>query len=128
MPGKTLEGPSRRPRDAQPDRRRTGEKGGKTVRIVARTHPSKRERFYRIARELRLDAPNLVNCLVDALIEAYEARGEVAFPLRIELLPAGAHRPGRRAGTPEAAPAVRDYPKDPRAGKALPEVHDHEGS
>jgi hypothetical protein len=124
MPGKTPESPSHRSRSPRPNLR-AGEEGGKTVRIVARTQPSKRDRFYRIAKELRLDAPNLVNCLVDALIEA---RGEVAFPLRIELLPAGAHRPGRRAATPEAARAVRDYPKDPRAGKALPEVHDHDGS
>lgn len=127
MPGRTPESPCHRSRNPKPDLR-AGEEGGKTVRIVARTQPSKRDRFYRIAKELRLDAPNLVNCLVDALIEAYEARGEVAFPLRIELLPAGAHRPGRRADTPEAARAVRDYPRDPRAGKALPEARDHDGS
>jgi hypothetical protein len=127
MPGKTPESPSHRSRSPRPNLR-AGEEGGKTVRIVARTQPSKRDRFYRIAKELRLDAPNLVNCLVDALIKAYEARGEVAFPLRIELLAAGGHRPGRRADTPEAARAVRDYPRDPGAGKALPEVHDRDGS
>ena len=117
MPGKTLEGPSRRPRDAQPNRR-AGEEGGKTVRIVARTHPLKRDRFYQIAKELRLDAPNLVNCLVDALIEAYEARGGVAFPLRIELLPAGGHRPGRR----------RSHARGGPDGAGLPEARDQGGS
>lgn len=106
MPGKTLEGPSRRPR----------EEGGKTVRIVARTHPSKRERFYRIARELRLDAPNLVNGLVDALIEAYEARGEVAFPLRIELRPAGGRRPGRPRGHARGGPGGGGSPEESEIG------------
>ena len=124
MPGQTPEGPAPRSRGPKPNLR-AGAEGGKTVRIVARTQPAKREHFYRIAKALRLDAPNLVNCLVDAFMEAYEARGEVAFPLRIELLPtvkAGV------AVTPEAARAARDYPRAPRAGKALPEVHNHDGS
>ena len=115
MPGKTPESPSHRSRSPRPNLR-AGEEGGKTVRIVARTQPSKRDRFYRIAKELRLDAPNLINCLVDALIEAYEARGEVAFPLRIELLPAGAHRPGRRRGHARGGPGGRGLPEGPEGG------------
>jgi hypothetical protein len=60
--------------------------GGKTARIVARTTKSKRDRFYRIAEELRIDAPNIVNCLIDSFIEAYEQNGEVSFPLKIEIV------------------------------------------
>jgi hypothetical protein len=115
MPGQTPEGPSRRSRGPKPNLR-AGEEGGKTVRIVARTQLSKRDRFYRIAHELRLDAPNLVNCLVDALIEAYEARGEVAFPLRIELLPAGGHRPGGRCGHARGGSGGRGLPEESESG------------
>jgi len=60
--------------------------GGKTARIVARTTKTKRERFYEIAKELRLDAPNIVNGLIDSFIEAYERCGEVSFPLKIEIV------------------------------------------
>jgi hypothetical protein len=60
--------------------------GGKTARIVARTTKNKRERFYQIAEEIRIDAPNIVNCLIDSFIEAYERCGEVSFPLRIEIV------------------------------------------
>jgi hypothetical protein len=59
---------------------------GKTARIVARTAKQKRDRFYHIAKELRIDASNIVKCLIDAFIEAYERRGEVTFPLRIEMV------------------------------------------
>jgi hypothetical protein len=59
---------------------------GKTARIVARTPKQKRDRFYQIAKELRIDAPNIVNCLIDAFIEVYDRRGEVTFPLRIEIV------------------------------------------
>lgn len=59
---------------------------GKTARIVARTAKPKKERFYQIAKELRIDAPNIVNCLIDAFIEAYEQNGEVSFPLKIKIV------------------------------------------
>jgi hypothetical protein len=60
--------------------------GGKRARIVARTEKQKRDRFYEIARELRIDAPNIVNGLIDAFIETYERCGEVTFPLKIEIV------------------------------------------
>lgn len=63
--------------------------GAKTARIVARTEPRKRDHFYRIAQELGLDAANILNCLVDAFLEAYDSCGEVSFPLKIQLLPRG---------------------------------------
>jgi hypothetical protein len=31
-------------------------------------------------------APNIVNCLIDSFIEAYELNGEVSFPLKIEIV------------------------------------------
>lgn len=67
-------------------RHKMSDEDGKTARIVARTAKPKRDRFYQIARDLRIDAPNIVNCLIDAFIEAYERRGEVTFPLRIEIV------------------------------------------
>ena len=60
--------------------------GGKTARIVARTAKPKRDRFYQIAKELSIDAPNIVNGPIDAFIEAYERCGEVSFPLKIEIV------------------------------------------
>jgi hypothetical protein len=83
MPGKP---PSSNPESSNMPGR---EGGAKTARIVARTEPCKRDHFYHIARELRLDAANILNCLVDAFVEAYDARGEVSFPLKIQLVPCG---------------------------------------
>src|SRR2546423_12194437 len=93
------------------------DRGGKTARIVARTQEWKRDRFYEIARALKLDAANLVNCLVDAFIEAYDARGEISFPLEIKLAQTrvhggenGAHgqrRPGGDGKSPETKPLTK---------------------
>lgn len=85
--------------------------GPKTARIVARTEPCKRDQFYAIAHELRLDAANILNCLVDAFVEAYNARGEVSFPLKIQLVPRG-RRQGTACGQGKPKPE-RD--KRPRA-------------
>ena len=74
---------------------------GKTARIVARTTKTKRERFYEIAKELGIDAPNIVNGLIDSFIEAYERCGEVSFPLKIKIVEGRQSENSDRSGEKE---------------------------
>jgi hypothetical protein len=59
---------------------------------------------------LRLDAANILNCLVDAFVEAYDARGEVSFPLKIQLVPRGKGQ-GTACGHGKSEPERANRPR-----------------